>query len=190
MSPGLDAMIDAVRVAGTPNGPMPVVLLSTDGEDDVVPIFIGFEEATSIARGMDAVDIGRPLTHDLLLDVVEALGGRIERVVVSEVREGTYIADLHVATDRGGEVVDARPSDSLALAARTNAPIEIADAVFEASREAPARFADLPGIREVIEGDAAPGEIEDDPDDPDRHAGSGPGSDSGPGTGSGGDPGE
>jgi len=186
----MDATIDTVRVAGTPNGPMPVVLLSVEGDDDggVVPIFIGFEEATSIARGMDAVDIGRPLTHDLLLDVVEVLGGRVERVVVSDVREGTYIADLHVATPRGAEVVDARPSDSLALAARTDVPIELAASVFEASREDRDRFAELPEIREVLEGDAAPGEIGEaaEPDDPDADPDSGPPS---PGPG-GGDDGE
>jgi bifunctional DNase/RNase len=170
----MDATIDAVRVAGTPNGPMPVVSLSVDGEDDVLPIFIGFEEATSIARGMDAVDIGRPLTHDLLLDVMEALGGRIERIAVSDVRQGTYIADLHLATPRGEEVVDARPSDSLALAARTNAPVEVAPSVFENGREDPVRFADLPDLRDVVEGDATPAPIGDEPgEDVDRDPGGG-----------------
>jgi hypothetical protein len=159
----MNATIDAVRVAGTPNGPMPVVLLAPEDEEDVVPIFIGFEEATSIARGQDAVDIGRPLTHDLLLDVMEALGGRVERVVVSDVREGTFIADLHLATPRGQEVVDARPSDSLALAARTNAPVELAPEVFDESREDRSRFADLPDLREVVSGERDPEPIGEDP---------------------------
>ena len=79
----MDVSIDAVRVAPTGEGPLPVVVLAPDDGDDVLPIFIRFEEGISIARGMEAEDIGRPLTHDLLLDVMEELGGRIERVVVT-----------------------------------------------------------------------------------------------------------
>ena len=145
----MDARIDGVRVAGTPEGPVPVVILAVEGEDDVVPIFIGVDEALSIARGLDAVDIGRPLTHDLLLDVVEELGGRIDHVEITDVEEGTYIADLHVDTPRAGAVVDARPSDSLALAARTDAPIEVARTVFEEGRQARDRFDELDDIQEV-----------------------------------------
>ncbi|MBZ6494911.1 MULTISPECIES: bifunctional nuclease family protein [Natrinema] len=151
----MQASIDAVRVAGTPQGPVPVVVLAVEGEDDVVPIFIGFNEATSIARGLEAEDIGRPLTHDLLLDVMEELGSRIDRVVVTEIEErdagqgGTYIADIHLETPRGETVVDARPSDSLALAARTNAPIEVSEAVFADSRDDSEKFDELEDIRNV-----------------------------------------
>ncbi|ELY87210.1 bifunctional nuclease family protein [Natrialba taiwanensis] len=151
----MQAAIDAVRVAGTPQGPVPVVVLDIDDEDDVVPIFIGFTEATSIARGLEAEDIGRPLTHDLLLDVIEELGSRIDRVVVTEIEDrddgqgGTYLADLYVETPRGETVIDARPSDSLALAARTNASIEVSDAVFEDSRDDSEKFDQLEDIRNV-----------------------------------------
>jgi bifunctional DNase/RNase len=149
----MDARIDAVRVAGTPDGPVPVVVLSVADADDVLPIFVGFDEATSIARGMDAEDIGRPLTHDLLLDVIEELGGRVTRVVVTEIEEreegGTYIADLHLDTPRGTTVVDARPSDSLALAARTGAEIAVAESVFESGREDREQFDQLQDIRDV-----------------------------------------
>jgi len=144
------AAIDAVRVAGTPDGPVPVVVLSVDGESDVLPIFVGIDEARSIAHGMDAIDIGRPMTHDLTLDIIEELGGRVTRVVVSELRDGTYIADLHLDTPRGDVVVDARPSDSMAMAARTNATIEVAEAVFDEGREDPDEFAELRDIREVL----------------------------------------
>lgn len=151
----MNAEIDAVRVAGTQQGPVPVLVLAVDGEDDVVPIFIGFEEAASIARGLEAEDIGRPMTHDLLLDVMEELGGRLDRVVVTEIetREdgpgGTYIADLHVNTPRDSVVIDARPSDSLALAARTNAPIEVTEGVFESGRDDRDKFDELDDIRDV-----------------------------------------
>ena len=146
----MDASIESVRVAGTPDGPTGIVLLRVEDEEyDVLPIFIGLEEATSIARGTDAVDLGRPLTHDLLLDTVEELGGRVDRVVMSSVEDGTYIADLHLVTPRGETVVDARPSDSLALAARTNAPIEVSPEVFEEGRQPADEFVDLQDVREV-----------------------------------------
>lgn len=147
----MDAHIEGVRVAGTPEGALPVVLLGIEGEADVLPIFIGFDEAVSIARGLDAEGIGRPLTHDLLLDVVEELGGRVEKVVVSAVEDATYIADLHLNTPRNDVVVDARPSDSLALVSRTNAPIEVAEEVFEDGRRPFEDFETLSDIREVAE---------------------------------------
>lgn len=148
----MKATIDAVRVAGTPDGPVGVLVLDTDQETDaVLPIFIGLEEATSIAHGLDAEDIGRPLTHDLLLDVMEELGGRVERVVVSRIHEGTYYADLHIETPRDMVVVDARPSDALALAARLNAPIEITEEVFADGRRDREELAELTDIREVTE---------------------------------------
>jgi bifunctional DNase/RNase len=147
----MNAHIEGVRVAGTPDGALPVVLVGVKDETDVLPIFIGFEEAASIARGQDATDIGRPLTHDLALDLVEELGGRVEHIVIDSVEDGTYYADLHVVTPRGDTVVDARPSDSLALAARTNADIELAEDVFEDGRRDPEEFGDLQDIREVME---------------------------------------
>ncbi|MFC7081387.1 bifunctional nuclease family protein [Halorussus caseinilyticus] len=147
----MDADIDAVRVAMTDDGPVPVIVLAPNDEEGVLPIFIGFEEAVSIARGMEAEDIGRPMTHDLTLDLVEELGGRVTRVVVSALEDNTYIADLHVDTPRGEAVVDARPSDSLALAARTNAPVEVEDDVFESGRRDRDEFDQLQDIKEVVD---------------------------------------
>lgn len=147
----MKATIDGVRVAGTPDGPVGVLVLGVEKQEDVLPIFIGLEEATSIAHGLEAEDIGRPLTHDLLLDVMEELGGRIDQVVVRAIEDGTYYADVHIETPRDMTIVDARPSDSLALAARTNAPIDVDDAVFSDGRRDPERFEDLTDIREVTE---------------------------------------
>ena len=148
----MDASIDGVRVAGTAEGPVPVVLPGIEGHPDSrLPIFIGFDEAVSIARGLDARDIGRPLTHDLTLDIIEELGGRVEKVVVSDLQEGTFIADLHLNTPREDAVIDARPSDSLALAARTGAAVEVAESVFHSGARAREEFEDLEDIREVTD---------------------------------------
>lgn len=147
----MDAHIEGVRVAGTPDGPVPVVLLGVTGATDVVPIFVGFDQAVSIARGQDAVDIGRPLTHDLLLDVVEELGGRVGGVTVSGLTDGNFLADVHLQTPSGETVVDARPSDALALVARTAGQVSVAPEVFEESREPADRYAELSDIREVAD---------------------------------------
>jgi Uncharacterized conserved protein len=148
----MDAHIEGVRVAGTAEGPVPVVLLEVADETErLLPIFIGFDEAVSIARGLDAQDIGRPLTHDLMLDVIEELGGRVDRIEVTDLTNGTFVADLHVDTPRASAVVDARPSDSLALAARTNAPIGVAESVFAEGGRHREEFEDLEDIREVTE---------------------------------------
>ncbi|QLD89487.1 bifunctional nuclease family protein [Natronomonas salina] len=147
----MDAYIEGVRVAETPSGLAAIVTLGVEDEDDVLPIFVGFDEAASIARGLDATDLGRPLTHDLFLDVMEELGGRVERVVVSELDDDTYVADLHVETPRESVVVDARPSDSLALASRTDGDIEVDEAVFEANAEPRDEYDDLDDIRELME---------------------------------------
>lgn len=146
----MDAHIEGVRVAESPSGVVAVVTLGVEDGTDVLPIFVGFEEAASIARGLDATDIGRPLTHDLLLDVIEELGGRVDRVAVSSIDDGTYIADLHLDTPRESVVVDARPSDSLALAARTGADIEVERSVFDAGHEPIEEYAGLEDIREMI----------------------------------------
>ena len=81
---------------------------------------------------------------------MEELGGRVERVVVSGLDDGTYVADLHIDTPRGDAVVDARPSDSLALASRTNADIEIMPSVFEAGSEPAEEYDGLDDVRELM----------------------------------------
>ncbi len=139
----MEAEIESVRVAPTPEGSVPVVLLEVEGTSDVLPIFIGFSEASAISNGLEAQDIGRPLTHELMLDTIEELGGRIRGVEVTALDESTYLADIHLDTPRGSTTVDARPSDSLALAARTNAPITVSDAVFEEGRRPREEFAPL-----------------------------------------------
>ena len=103
-----------------------VILQEKDGER-ILPIWIGRPEAESIAAHLDGVETRRPMTHDLIQSLLAALGGTVERVEVTHVVDGTFFARLML--DRGGElsVVDARPSDSIAIAIRLNAPIFVAD---------------------------------------------------------------
>lgn len=101
----------------------PVVVLRELEGERILPIWIGGNEAAAIAMHLSGVDIGRPLTHDLLVSVLNGLGGRLERVVITRVESNTYYAELVIR--RNGEFVkvDARPSDSIAVALRTGARI-------------------------------------------------------------------
>ena len=101
----------------------PVVILQEEGGERTLPIWIGAPEANAIAFEMQGAKPERPLTHDLMKHLVTGLGGELRRVVISGLRENTYMAELLIY--RGGEVfeVDARPSDSIALALRMHAPI-------------------------------------------------------------------
>ncbi len=98
----------------------PIVLLREVGGDRFLPIWIGAVEATAIAFAQQGVVPPRPLTHDLFKTVLDAVGAQLEQVRITEVREGTYFAELVFA---GGIEVSSRPSDSIALALRTGAPI-------------------------------------------------------------------
>lgn len=111
----------------------PVLLLQeTDGAGRTLPIFIGNPEATAIAYALQGVDMPRPLTHDLLKDVLTTLAVRLEQVVITELRSSTYYAELHLRRGEERTIVSSRPSDAVAVAVRTEAPIFVADELMEA----------------------------------------------------------
>jgi bifunctional DNase/RNase len=100
-----------------------VVILQEKDGDRILPIWIGRAEAESIAAHLDGVQRERPMTHDLVRSLILALGGELERVNVTRVQDGTFYAELHLIHDQVTHVVDARPSDSIAIAVRLGAPI-------------------------------------------------------------------
>jgi len=109
----------------------PVVVLQEEEGERTLPIWIGASEANAIALELQGVRPERPLTHDLMKLLVAGLGGELRRVVIASLRENTYLAQLLIY--RGGEVfeVDARPSDSIALALRMNSPIFLNEELLE-----------------------------------------------------------
>lgn len=115
----------------------PVVLLRHFESGQVVPIWIGLNEAQAIARALHGVELPRPMTHDLMGSLLTELGATVEEIVVHDLREQTYHARLRIR--RAGEEavrdVDSRPSDAIALALRVGAPIRVARKVFDASPE-------------------------------------------------------
>jgi bifunctional DNase/RNase len=103
-----------------------VILRERDGRR-LLPIWIGQPEAESIVLHINGVQRERPLTHDLCKALIVALGGTLERIDITKVVKSTYFAELHIGTSDGHVVVDARPSDSIAIALRLGAPLYAAD---------------------------------------------------------------
>jgi bifunctional DNase/RNase len=107
----------------------PVVLLVDEEESIALPIWIGQAEAMAIAMRLQGVTPPRPMTHDLLQTVLEQLAATVTRIVVSDVRDQTYFAEIHLARNGTALVIDSRPSDAIALALRVEAPIFVEDKV-------------------------------------------------------------
>jgi bifunctional DNase/RNase len=114
-------------------GKQPIVLLKTQTGNKFLPIWIGSTEATAILMKLQGVEAPRPMTHDLLSDMVRQLNAEVARVTVTELRENTFIALITVRGETGEVDIDSRPSDALALAVRVDAPIFVADKVIEES---------------------------------------------------------
>jgi bifunctional DNase/RNase len=110
----------------------PVVLLQDPVSEKAVPVWIGQQEAHAIAYGLQEKEFPRPLTHDLLKNVIATLGGEIEKIVIDSLHDNVYYATLYVRDmDNALHEIDARPSDSMALAVRVDVPIFVADEVFD-----------------------------------------------------------
>jgi uncharacterized protein len=114
----------------------PIVVLKDVAGDAVLPIWVGVYEANAIALEMEKVSPARPMTHDLIKNVLTGLETQVHKVVVTELREDTFYAVIWL--ERGGEVisVDSRPSDALALALRVDCPIFVDDLVLKTSKQA------------------------------------------------------
>jgi uncharacterized protein len=114
-------------------GKQPIVLLKTAEGNKFLPIWIGHPEAAAILMKLQSASTPRPMTHDLVTDMLEQLGAQVVRITVTELRENTFYAQITVQQD-GSEIdVDSRPSDAIALAIRADAPIFAADDVIEES---------------------------------------------------------
>ena len=129
-----------VRIASLaldPRSNQPVIILKPldeePGDGRLLPIWIGHPEATAILLALEGVEPPRPMTHDLMKSMLEALDSYVERVEITRVEEGTFYAALILRGEERTRVVDARPSDSIALAVRMGAPIFVAEEVLEAA---------------------------------------------------------
>lgn len=139
-------LVQIASLALDPRSNQPVIVLrpvdDEPGEGRLLPIWIGHPEATAILLALEGVEPPRPLTHDLLKNVIGELDAVLERVEVTRVDEGTFYAALIVRAEERTLAIDARPSDSIALAIRFGAPIFVHEAVL-----------DTAGVIEDIEAD-------------------------------------
>jgi len=126
-----------VRVMGIvvdPKASNPVVVLVDLSGQKALPIWIGVFEAEAISRGLEDVVTLRPMTHDLLKQILDTLHTSLTRVVINDIKENTFYANLYFHVDGKELVVDSRPSDAIALAVRVKAPIFITRSVVEATK--------------------------------------------------------
>jgi len=114
-------------------GKQPIVLLKTVDGNKFLPIWIGHPEAAAILMKLQGASTPRPMTHDLLSDVLEQMEAKCEKVSVTELRDNTFFASITISMNGSELEIDSRPSDALALAVRTSAPIFAADEVIEES---------------------------------------------------------
>ncbi len=113
----------------------PVVLLKDIASDDVMlPIWVGPYEANSIASEIEKLSSHRPMTHDLLRNIIAQMGGVVNRVTVTDLRESTFYAVIEIVANGQTVLIDARPSDAIALALRVDCPIFVRESVLESSR--------------------------------------------------------
>ncbi|MEW6267375.1 MAG: bifunctional nuclease family protein [Thermodesulfobacteriota bacterium] len=111
----------------------PIMILKEEQGQRSIPIWIGLLEATAIASELESVKFARPMTHDLMRNLIETFGAKVEKVEVCDLRDNTFFALIHLAGSEKDIQMDARPSDAIALALRARAPIFVHEQVFEKS---------------------------------------------------------
>jgi len=115
------------------NNKSPILILKGEDQARVLPIWIGAVEAMAISVALNEIPFPRPMTHDLLLNTILNMGGKVESIVVNSIEEGTFFAEIVVERDGGIVRIDSRPSDSIALAVRAKCPMFVEESVMESS---------------------------------------------------------
>jgi len=130
-------MFVEMKVSGLTIDPLtntPIVILKDLDGKRAVPIWIGLFEASAIATELEKISFSRPMTHDLLREMVKILDGKVIKIEIIDLKNNTFFALIHLMKDGNVVTIDSRPSDAIALALRVNAPIYIAEQVIEKSR--------------------------------------------------------
>ncbi len=125
-----------VRVEVPANTPM-VLLREQEGPHRLLPIYIGSPEASAIHYALEGVEPPRPLTHDLFLSALDAVGASVTKIVVTEMVDRTFFAEVHLASAAGETAITARPSDAIALAVRCGAPLFAHDELMDEQGQEP-----------------------------------------------------
>ena len=127
-------LVEVKRISYYPPSKGYAVLLEEKDGDRSLPIIVGSAEAQAIALYLEGVNMPRPMTHDLLVNVLENIDGEISRVLISRITNGTFFAEIEVSSPHTGEtIIDSRPSDAIAIALLTQAQIYISDEVMDSA---------------------------------------------------------
>ena len=127
----VEVRLSAVRVDLQSSTPV-VLLEETEGAHRSLPIFVGAPEATAIAFALQGVELPRPMTHDLMVQMLQTFGARLQRVVVTKLVESTFFAELQIRSGEKDQAISCRPSDGIALALRTHSPLYVSDDLMDA----------------------------------------------------------
>ena len=130
-------MLVKMKVSGITIDPLtntPIVILKDLDEKKAIPIWIGLFEASAIATELEKISFSRPMTHDLIYEILKTIDVEVIKIEIHDLRNNTFFANIHLTKDDKTMVVDSRPSDAIALALRANAPIFVAEKVIEKSR--------------------------------------------------------
>lgn len=125
----MPVLVRIAAIAVDPTSNTPVIILRDAEERYSIPIWVGVLEASAIHLHLEGAELPRPMTHDLMKSMMEQLGARVTSVLISDLRDNTFFAEIHLARGDGEIVIDSRPSDAIAIAIRCDAPIYVADEV-------------------------------------------------------------
>jgi len=125
--------VKLVGLVVEPVSNMPVVILRPVSENKIIPIWIGEYEANTITMELENITPPRPMTHDLINDILVSLNSKVEKVVITDIIENTYYADLYIWKGSSVAVIDCRPSDAISLALKNRAKIYISELVYRSS---------------------------------------------------------
>jgi bifunctional DNase/RNase len=170
------------QLALDPLSNMPMIVLRDEEEKRSLPIWVGLAEANAIALELEKIPTARPMTHDLIRNILESVGARVSKVVVNDLKENTFYAVIHLRLGANDLTVDSRPSDAIALALRVDAPIYVDEEVLNKAESVEVKVAKEPDstgkpddparIKEWLEsikpGDFDKPERSKDPDRPDE----------------------
>jgi uncharacterized protein len=170
------------QLALDPLSNMPMIVLRDEEEKRSLPIWVGLAEANAIALELEKIPTARPMTHDLIRNILESVGARVTKVVVNDLKENTFYAVIHLRLGANDLTVDSRPSDAIALALRVDAPIYVDEEVLNKAESVEVKVAKEPEstgkpddparIKEWLEsikpGDFDKPERSKDPDRPDE----------------------
>jgi hypothetical protein len=130
-------MLIEMKVSGLTIDPItntPIVILKNMQENKAIPIWIGLFEASAIATELEKIAFSRPMTHDLFYECLKALEVTVNKIVIADIRNNTFFANIYLSREGQNFTIDARPSDAIALALRAHAPIFVDETVIEKSR--------------------------------------------------------